>query len=199
MAKRAVYTVARSAFWVSARSVWRSPNAPHAFGLKLCTVTRANWEAATLAGIKRFGITEFATLDDFIGQCDIITLHLPLTAETENLVDEKFLARMKDNAILINTARGELVDEAALIRAMETRGIRAGLDVFQNEPARSEALFESALANHPKVRGTHHIGASTEQAQLAVAEWSCCARSTRSVTANCCTASTTVTPNIGNL
>ena len=77
---------------------------------------------------------------------------------------------MKDGAILINTARGELLDEAAVIRAMDDRGIRAGLDVYQNEPASGEAVFESALANHPNVRGTHHIGASTEQAQAAVAD-----------------------------
>jgi D-3-phosphoglycerate dehydrogenase len=76
---------------------------------------------------------------------------------------------MKDNAILINTCRGDVVDEAALIAAMDTRGLRAGLDVFVGEPGSGTGEFVSALAQHPSVVATHHVGASTEQAQDAVA------------------------------
>ena len=141
-----------------------------AFDMRLCTVMRPNWCDRALRGIETWGIIELETLDELLADCDVISLHLPLTEQTERLVDDRFLARMKDGAILINTARGELLDEAAMIRAMDSKGIRAGLDVYQNEPVSGEAVFESALANHPNVRGTHHIGASTEQAQSAVAD-----------------------------
>ena len=141
-----------------------------AFDMRLCTVMRPNWCDRALRGIETWGIIELETLDELLADCDVISLHLPLTEQTERLVDDQFLARMKDGAILINTARGELLDEAAMIRAMDSKGIRAGLDVYQNEPVSGEAVFESALANHPNVRGTHHIGASTEQAQSAVAD-----------------------------
>lgn len=142
----------------------------HAFGLRLCTVAREAWREKARKGIATWEITEFDSLDELLSRSDIISLHLPLTGETERLVDDAFLAKMKDGAMLINAARGELLDEAALIRAMDNKGIRAGLDVYQNEPASGEAVFESALANHPNVCGTHHIGASTEQAQTAVAD-----------------------------
>ena len=75
---------------------------------------------------------------------------------------------MREGAILLNTSRGDLVDETALIEAMDTRGIRAGLDVFADEPFSGGGDFESVLARHPNVVGTHHIGASTQQAQQAV-------------------------------
>src|SRR5262249_31946164 len=80
-----------------------------------------------------------------------------------------FLAAMKPGAYLINTARGSVVDEAALLKAMQERGIRAGLDVYQNEPGASKGEFQSALAQAPGVYGTHHVGASTDQAQVAIA------------------------------
>ena len=72
--------------------------------------------------------------------------------------------------MLVTTSRGDIIDEPALIAAMGEKGIRAGLDVFNNEPTAGKCSFASALAGHPNVCGTHHIGASTEQAQAAVAE-----------------------------
>ena len=72
--------------------------------------------------------------------------------------------------MLINSSRGDLVDETALLEAMNTRGIRAGLDVYDNEPSTGEGAFHSEIAKHPNTCGTHHIGASTEQAQIAVAD-----------------------------
>ena len=85
-------------------------------------------------------------------------------------VDAGFLAQMKDGAILLNTSRGEVVNEGALIAAMDSRGILAGLDVWPNEPSSKEGEWSSPLSAHPNVVGTHHIGASTAQAQSAVAE-----------------------------
>ncbi len=142
----------------------------HAFGMRVHTVARTGRSQEALDGIRAWEIVEVDSLDEIIRLSDIISLHLPLSEKTERLVDDEFLAKMKDNAMLINTSRGELVDEAALIRAMDRKGIRAGLDVYRNEPASSEAVFDSALASHPNVRGTHHIGASTDQAQSAVAD-----------------------------
>ena len=85
------------------------------------------------------------------------------------MVDAEFLAKMPDGSILLNTSRGEVVDEAALIAAMDGRGIRAGLDVWPNEPSGKAGDWSSPLSTHPNVVGTHHIGASTTQAQDAVA------------------------------
>jgi len=77
---------------------------------------------------------------------------------------------MKPNAILINTARGEVVDQAALLAALRANKIRAGLDVFDPEPAEGAADFADPILDAPNLTGTHHIGASTEQAQNAIAE-----------------------------
>ena len=77
---------------------------------------------------------------------------------------------MKEGAILLNTSRGDVVDEAALLDALETRALRAGLDVYPDEPGSGSTEWSSKLAQHPHVVGTHHIGASTAQAQKAVAE-----------------------------
>ena len=85
------------------------------------------------------------------------------------MVNAEFLAKMHPNSILINTARGEVVDSDALIAAMNDKGIRAGLDTYAEEPGSSTAEFQSELATHPNVVGTHHIGASTKQAQNATA------------------------------
>jgi D-3-phosphoglycerate dehydrogenase len=76
---------------------------------------------------------------------------------------------MKPGAVLLNTSRGDLVDEKALLRALDERDLRAGLDVYADEPGSGAAEWTSPLASHPRVVGTHHIGASTQQAQDAIA------------------------------
>ena len=101
---------------------------------------------------------------------DIVSLHVPGGEDTAGMVDAEFLAAMKPDAVLVNTARGEVVDEEALIAALDSTDMRAGIDVFSDEPQSSAGTVDSALARHPKVIATHHIGASTRQAQEAVAE-----------------------------
>ena len=101
---------------------------------------------------------------------DIVSLHVPGGPETAGIVDAGFLAAMKPDSVLINTARGEVIDEKALLAALDSTDMRAGLDVFEDEPAGGVGAVDSALAQHPKVVATHHIGASTRQAQEAVAE-----------------------------
>src|SRR5690349_17688086 len=102
-------------------------------------------------------------------KADAVTINVAATAETKHLVNADFLAAMRPGAYLINTSRGSVVDEAALQQAVRERGIRAGLDVFQNEPAGGTGEFTSPLAQLPGVYGTHHVGASTDQAQVAIA------------------------------
>ena len=105
-----------------------------------------------------------------LASSDIVSLHVPGGDHTTAMVDAAFLADMKPDAVLINTARGEVVDEQALIAALDSTDMRAGIDVFADEPPSAAGTVDSALARHPKVIATHHIGASTRQAQEAVAE-----------------------------
>jgi D-3-phosphoglycerate dehydrogenase / 2-oxoglutarate reductase len=100
---------------------------------------------------------------------DIVSVHVALGPETKHLVDGALLARMKPGALFVNTARAEVVDYRALEAAVKDRGLRVGLDVYANEPAAAAGPFTDALASLPGVYGTHHIGASTEQAQEAIA------------------------------
>lgn len=106
-----------------------------------------------------------ASLDEIYAQADFITLHLPKTPETSNLIGEAALAKMKKSAILVNCARGGIVDEAALFEALKSGQLAAaGLDVFENEP-----LGPSPLLSLPNVVTTPHLAASTVEAQERVA------------------------------
>jgi D-3-phosphoglycerate dehydrogenase / 2-oxoglutarate reductase len=100
---------------------------------------------------------------------DIVSVHLALTPDTRSLIGADVFGSMKDGAYFINTSRGEVVDQAALVHAMRTRGIRAGLDVYASEPTSATAEFEDDIAGEANLYGTHHIGASTDQAQEAIA------------------------------
>jgi D-3-phosphoglycerate dehydrogenase / 2-oxoglutarate reductase len=102
-------------------------------------------------------------------RADILSVHVALSAETKGMVNAELLSSLKSGAIFINTSRGEVVDEGALAAAVKERGIRAGLDVFAAEPAGGTGAFEDAIVALPGVSGTHHIGASTEQSQEAIA------------------------------
>src|SRR5258708_1426162 len=105
---------------------------------------------------------------DAMSRGDVVSVHLALGPETKGLVNAALLSKMKPGAVLINTARGEIVDYAAVAAAVKDRGLRVGLDVYANEPA-SAAAFKDDLVSLPGVYGTHHIGASTDQAQEAIA------------------------------
>jgi D-3-phosphoglycerate dehydrogenase len=102
-------------------------------------------------------------------EADVLSVHLALAPETRGLVDASVLDRLRPGAYFVNTARGELVDYAALARVVGERGIRVGLDVFAAEPPASTGGFSDPLVSLPGVYGTHHIGASTAQAQEAIA------------------------------
>jgi D-3-phosphoglycerate dehydrogenase len=110
-----------------------------------------------------------ATPEDVARDADIVSVHVALNADTRAFLNTEFFSAMKEGAYFINTARGEVVDQAALVAAMNTRGIRAGLDVYAGEPTSATAEFADEIRNEPNLYGTHHIGASTDQAQEAIA------------------------------
>jgi D-3-phosphoglycerate dehydrogenase len=102
-------------------------------------------------------------------RAEALTVHLALSPETRGLVNDRLFAALRPGALFLNTARAELVDPAALARAVRERGLRAGLDVFAEEPAAATGEFRDPVVALPGVYGTHHVGASTEQAQEAIA------------------------------
>ena len=102
-------------------------------------------------------------------RCDILSIHLALAKETRQLVNAAVLGRLKPGSFVVNTARAEVVDYAALEAAARDKDLRIALDVYADEPAAAADEFSSAIAKLPTVYGTHHIGASTEQAQEAIA------------------------------
>jgi glyoxylate reductase len=99
---------------------------------------------------------EYRPLDDLLVEADVVSLHVPLTAETRGLVDARRLGLMRDGACLVNTARGQIVDEPALVAELVSGRLRAGLDVFAHEPQ-----APSELLDLPNVVLTPHIGSAT--------------------------------------
>ncbi|HWK10235.1 MAG TPA: 3-phosphoglycerate dehydrogenase family protein [Vicinamibacterales bacterium] len=106
---------------------------------------------------------------DAAARADILSVHVALGPGTKGLVNADLLGRLRPGAIFINTARGEVVDYAALAAAVKDRALRVGLDVYANEPASATGEFDDPIVGLPNVYGTHHIGASTDQAQEAIA------------------------------
>ncbi|WP_311043464.1 hydroxyacid dehydrogenase [Rhizobium lentis] len=131
------------------------------FGLKVQALDPFADEAA----FAEAGVQRVADVDDLIASSDILSLHCPLTPETRNLLDDRRLGMMKPGSFVINTARGGLIDEDALLRAVESGQIAgAGLDTFQTEPP---------AENHPfwqnqRIVVTPHIGGVTQEANVRV-------------------------------
>jgi glyoxylate reductase len=106
---------------------------------------------------------DYRALEDVLTESDVVSLHLPLTEETRGLIDAKLLALMPDGAALINTARGQIVDEPALVAELVSGRLQAGLDVFANEPNVPRELFEL-----PNVVMTPHLGTATSTTREAM-------------------------------
>jgi D-3-phosphoglycerate dehydrogenase / 2-oxoglutarate reductase len=121
------------------------------------------------AGADRPRIELAPTPGDAAARADILSIHLALAPETRGLVNASVLGRLKPGSFVINTSRGEVVDHAALAAAIRERRLRVGLDVFATEPATAVGAFTDPIVREPGVYGTHHIGASTDQAQEAIA------------------------------
>lgn len=151
-----------------------------AFGMNLVIWSR-RFEADPTIDLRAYGIDTSGRLgsvavatsaEAVFDAADIVSIHLALAGDTRGLVNADLLGRLKPGAILVNTARAEVVDHEALTAAVRERGLRVGLDVYPDEPTVATGEFDFALARDAGsgvVYGTHHIGASTEQAQEAIA------------------------------
>ncbi len=140
-----------------------------AFGMTVTAIRKDDRGESTQSRIRSIGIRLAEDLPSLLSDADVVSVHVPNHPDTAGMVNAEFLSRLPTRAILLNTSRGEVVDEAALLVALDA-GLRAGLDVFAGEPKAKEGTFDSPVARHPNVVGTHHIGASTEQAQRSVAD-----------------------------
>src|SRR6476659_970828 len=136
-----------------------------AFGMPLMAWSRS----LTPARAAELGITYKESPKAVAAEADVVSIHLALNTETRNVIDADFFNAMRHGAYFINTARGEVVDQQALAEAMKTRSIRAGLDVYAVEPTASAGEFKDDIVKEEGLYGTHHIGASTDQAQEAIA------------------------------
>jgi D-3-phosphoglycerate dehydrogenase / 2-oxoglutarate reductase len=144
-----------------------------AFGMHPIAFSRS----LTPAKATDIGVSYAATIEDLATRSQVFTVHLPISDRTRHIIGKKVLGLLPPKAIFLNTARTDLVDEAALREAIAARGLRVGLDVYPDEPKGGKKEFTSDLfARTPKreqsegfVYGTPHIAASTDQAQLAIA------------------------------
>lgn len=137
----------------------------HAFGMSVVAWSRS----LTPERAEELGVTFAETPMDVARQADVLSVHVALNDETRGLVGAELLAALPEGAFVINTSRGDVVDQAALEVAVKERGLRAGLDVFHDEPTSGTGELDPGIFGYEGVQGTHHIGASTTQAQTAVA------------------------------
>jgi D-3-phosphoglycerate dehydrogenase / 2-oxoglutarate reductase len=137
----------------------------HAFGMPVIAWSRS----LTPLRAAELGITHMESPQAVAAAADVVSVHLALNNETRNLINADFFNAMREGAYFINTARGEVVDQQALANAIKTRGIRAGLDVYAAEPTSAVGEFNDEIVKEEGLYGTHHIGASTDQAQEAIA------------------------------
>ena len=136
-----------------------------AFGMQIKAYSRS----LTPEKADALGVEYAPSVAELVPQCDIISVHLAATPDTEGIISEEIIDSMKPGACFINTARAEVVDEAALLAAVKEGRIQVGTDLYRNEPEGKSGAVESELGKADGVYGTHHIGASTTQAQNAVA------------------------------
>ncbi|MCP4298645.1 MAG: phosphoglycerate dehydrogenase [Proteobacteria bacterium] len=140
--------------------------AKRALGMEMKIVTYTT--RRSVEEVENMGISMCASMDELARISDVVTHHIPSSSGTRGLFNRKFFDKMKDGAIFINTSRGDTVDTEDLIAAINKKGLKVGLDVYENEPAGSVASFyNQGLAE--LITCTPHIGASTDQSTEAVA------------------------------
>ena len=115
------------------------------------------------------GVERATDLVDLARRSDAVSVHVAACDETNDLIGPEFFAALRPGALFVNTSRGSVVDADALARAIREKSLRVGLDVWKNQPKAGEAPFTDPLIEEPGVVGTHHNGASTDQAQQAIA------------------------------
>jgi len=136
-----------------------------AFGMPVIAWSRS----LTAERAAEIGVEYRSQAVDVARQADVVSVHLALNPKTKDFIGAEFFAAMREGAYFVNTARGEVVNQPALVAAMRSRGLRVGLDVFANEPTSATGEFGDRIREEPNLYGTHHIGASTDQAQEAIA------------------------------
>ena len=141
-----------------------------AFEMEIAVVDRPQRDPNRVQVLKHLGTRFEPDLPALAASCDILTFHVPATPETEGLISQELLDVMRPGTVIINTSRGSVMDEDAVLKAIDTKKLRVGVDVYRDEPGTGETDFTSTLAQHPRVYGTHHIGASTNQSQTAIAD-----------------------------
>src|SRR4051812_6371071 len=141
----------------------------HAFGMPIVVWSRRFATGKDQIASEPIPMQIAESPEDAAARSDVLSVHLALNADTRGLVNASVLGKLKPGSYFINTARGEVVDHAALEKAVRERGIRVGLDVFASEPSGATGSFSDPLVALSNVYGTHHIGASTDQAQDAIA------------------------------
>ena len=143
-----------------------------AFGMPVLVWSRrfVGDDEAKAAAQQDVGVEIVDSPEELMKRSDIVSVHLALTKETKGFMGQALLKHARTGAYVINTARAEVMDYAALEEAIKNKSIRVGLDVYENEPSSATATFVNTLCGSPGVFGTHHIGASTNQAQEAIAE-----------------------------
>ena len=109
------------------------------------------------------------SVDEVISQADIVSVHLPSNAHTKGMINANFLSKMKKDGVLINTSRGNLVNEKDLLAHLDAnKDFWFGADVLIGEPSAKKADFDHPIAKHPRAYVTHHCGASTKEAEAAI-------------------------------
>lgn len=120
---------------------------------------------------QKMGVIYAASLLDACRDADAMTVHLSYSKETKDIINKEVLSVLKDGALVINTARGGIINEKDMLETIQTKRLRFGLDVMNNEPdANAKEFKDVAISSNPNIYVTHHIGASTEQAEEAVGE-----------------------------
>jgi D-3-phosphoglycerate dehydrogenase / 2-oxoglutarate reductase len=141
----------------------------HAFGMPVVVWSRRFQTGRERVEDQPVPMRQAASPQDVAAQCEVLSVHVALNADTKGIVNASVFDRLKPGSYFINTARAEVVDQAALQRAIQERDLKVGLDVFAAEPTAATGEFTDAIASLKNVYGTHHIGASTDQAQEAIA------------------------------
>ena len=141
-----------------------------AFGAQVHAVDSRNRDLARQRRADTLGVRFVEDLRELATTCDVLSFHLPAAETTRGIIGPSLLQHVRPGTILLNTSRGDLVDATALLEAIEGKELLVGLDVYPEEPSEPEAPIDLELARHPRVHGTHHVGASTQQAQRSVAD-----------------------------
>lgn len=137
----------------------------HAFGMPVVAWSRS----LTPERAEELGVTYAENVEKVAAQCDVLSVHLAMSPQTKNIISAEVLAALPDGSMFINTSRAGVVDEEALFTEVKSGRLRAGIDVFNDEPEFKTGDFSNRFQELPGAYVTHHIGASTQQAQNAVA------------------------------